>query len=347
MSAASSFRGFETIVDAGDGVDVLELRGGDTPRLEPTKPGRPSTVAVPSRSRLSKLRPELPTLTEAWMNTPWVSQLPSSVQSGNTMPRSYAQAAAPPCKLLTARASTAGSATRRRADAVTPRRLEPVAAVPAVDPAMLPAAGTRGKARYPHVRLFPHAPNQQSIIDQIVFGRDMDQSGEDQVDEEFIVMFNGCAGKPSWEPVDAHGSGRTASQDQTAPGLPLCADELARHRGKHKMKGVPAAQSVVDKVVFGAANTEDEAHKDFWDLYSREVAGRPSWKEQTRALRQLEAPPGKRAPGESDTRNKRGQSSKPRKARIARPRPKVSSVLPQVPATGLSAEVEGGMLPRG
>merc|ERR1712060_278649 len=48
------------------------------------------------------------------------------------------------------------------------------------------------------VRLFPNSPQQQSVVDQVVFGRDMDFSGETQFDEEFTHMFQGSAGRPSW-----------------------------------------------------------------------------------------------------------------------------------------------------
>jgi len=326
-------------VEVGKIADVLVLRGGDTPRLELTRPVRPNTVAGPTGSRLGKTRPDLPNLTEAWMNVQSGSQPPSSLHSGSyIMLSSRSQvkrpgtAAVPPSKFLSGRSSIASGVTPRGA---TPRRLEPVAAVSAVDPAMLPAAGTRTHKQNSHMRLFPHAPNQQSIIDSVVFGRDIDQSGEEQFDEEFIVMFNGCAGKPSWEAVDFHE--RPTVQDRTDAAA-ASTNLMHRARGKHKLAGVPASQSAVDKVVFGRETVEDEFHKEFWDAYDRDVAGRPSWKQETRALRQLPTPPGKRPHRDRPTR-RRGQKPKPWAGSLTKWKQQASAMLPQLPETpGQSAE---------
>lgn len=48
------------------------------------------------------------------------------------------------------------------------------------------------------VRTFENSPMMQSTVDQVVFGRDMDYSGETKFDDEFIHMYVGSAGKPSW-----------------------------------------------------------------------------------------------------------------------------------------------------
>lgn len=45
---------------------------------------------------------------------------------------------------------------------------------------------------------FPNTPMMQSTVDQVVFGRDMDMSGEEKFDEDFIKMFEGSYGQPSW-----------------------------------------------------------------------------------------------------------------------------------------------------
>jgi hypothetical protein len=47
-------------------------------------------------------------------------------------------------------------------------------------------------------RKFPNAPTMQSSVDQVVFNRDMDFSGEAMFDDDFAVMFAGSAGLPSW-----------------------------------------------------------------------------------------------------------------------------------------------------
>lgn len=48
------------------------------------------------------------------------------------------------------------------------------------------------------VRKYQNTPMMQSTVDQVVFNRDMDFSGEDKFDEEFTSMFIGMAGQPSW-----------------------------------------------------------------------------------------------------------------------------------------------------
>mmetsp|Transcript_40156 Transcript_40156/g.73016 ORF Transcript_40156/g.73016 Transcript_40156/m.73016 type:complete len:470 (-) Transcript_40156:70-1479(-) len=48
------------------------------------------------------------------------------------------------------------------------------------------------------VRTFQNTPMMQSTVDQVVFNRDMDYSGEEKFDEEFTQMFDGMAGMPSW-----------------------------------------------------------------------------------------------------------------------------------------------------
>lgn len=47
-------------------------------------------------------------------------------------------------------------------------------------------------------RSYPNSPYTQSTVDQVVFGHDMDFSGDTKFDDEFIEMFNDCRGVPSW-----------------------------------------------------------------------------------------------------------------------------------------------------
>jgi len=49
------------------------------------------------------------------------------------------------------------------------------------------------------VKKFANSPMMQSTVDQVVLGRDTDFSGETKFDVEFTAMFDGCAGKASWE----------------------------------------------------------------------------------------------------------------------------------------------------
>eukprot|EP00929_Paragymnodinium_shiwhaense_P008852 TRINITY_DN112825_c0_g1_i1.p1 TRINITY_DN112825_c0_g1~~TRINITY_DN112825_c0_g1_i1.p1 ORF type:complete len:509 (+),score=123.51 TRINITY_DN112825_c0_g1_i1:52-1578(+) len=48
------------------------------------------------------------------------------------------------------------------------------------------------------VKKFRNAPMLQSSVDQVVFNRDMDFSGGSKFDDEFIALFDGCVGLPSW-----------------------------------------------------------------------------------------------------------------------------------------------------
>mmetsp|Transcript_117854 Transcript_117854/g.334158 ORF Transcript_117854/g.334158 Transcript_117854/m.334158 type:complete len:185 (-) Transcript_117854:188-742(-) len=103
-------------------------------------------------------------------------------------------------------------------------------------------------------RMFENAPMTQSIVDQVVFNRDMDFSGEEQFDEEFMVMFTGSAGQMS---------GSTDRQP----------------RGKRTYQNAPNTQSVVDQVVFGRDmdfSGETQYDKEFIDALYKDAAGRLS-----------------------------------------------------------------------
>merc|ERR1740138_1070467 len=58
-------------------------------------------------------------------------------------------------------------------------------------------SGAEG-ARPRGVRLFPNAPLNQSVVDTIVFGRDMDLSGNSRFGREYGTIHEGAAGSPSW-----------------------------------------------------------------------------------------------------------------------------------------------------
>jgi len=73
----------------------------------------------------------------------------------------------------------------------------------------------------------PNAPTMQSVVDQVVFGRDMDFSGEDQFDEEYMAMF--CQGAAGMRSDEFRGT----------------------QRGQRMFPNAPTMQSVVDQIVFG------------------------------------------------------------------------------------------------
>merc|ERR1719491_287870 len=51
------------------------------------------------------------------------------------------------------------------------------------------------------IRPFPNVPTMKSVVDQVVFGRDMDCSGEEQFDEDYQCMYRGAAGRPAMGPL--------------------------------------------------------------------------------------------------------------------------------------------------
>lgn len=60
---------------------------------------------------------------------------------------------------------------------------------------------TRGKFFNSHrgsVRTYHNTPMMQSSVDQAVFNRDMDFSGDSKFDQNFMALYKGCAGMSSW-----------------------------------------------------------------------------------------------------------------------------------------------------
>mmetsp|Transcript_105765 Transcript_105765/g.165059 ORF Transcript_105765/g.165059 Transcript_105765/m.165059 type:complete len:201 (-) Transcript_105765:177-779(-) len=101
-------------------------------------------------------------------------------------------------------------------------------------------------------RCFSNAPAQQSIVDQVVFGRDMDASGEDQYDDNFMAMFKDAVG--------------------------ITREVLDRPKSIKVFPCIPTMQSVVDQVVFGRDmdfSGEDQFDEEFMAMFVG-AAGRPS-----------------------------------------------------------------------
>merc|ERR1712232_524572 len=94
-------------------------------------------------------------------------------------------------------------------------------------------------------RVYPSAPTRQSVVDNVVFGRDMDNSGEEQFDDEFMCMFKG-------------GAGATSGVVENHP------------KGLRPFPNAPTMQSVVDSVVFGRdmdGSGETQFDGDFLKMY--------------------------------------------------------------------------------
>lgn len=103
------------------------------------------------------------------------------------------------------------------------------------------------------VKVFPNAPMMQSDVDKVVFGRDLDLSGDTQFDPEFTVMYDGMRGYPSW---------------------------VSRPpRSKKLYANSPMQQSTVDQVVFGRDmdySGETKFDREFTQMFDGH-AGLPSW----------------------------------------------------------------------
>mmetsp|Transcript_95014 Transcript_95014/g.174149 ORF Transcript_95014/g.174149 Transcript_95014/m.174149 type:complete len:180 (-) Transcript_95014:101-640(-) len=94
-------------------------------------------------------------------------------------------------------------------------------------------------------KCYPNAPTLQSIVDQIVFGRDMDMSGEDQFDEEFMCMFKGACGAQSGVLEN-------------------------RVQAKRTYENAPNQQSIVDQLVFNRDmdfSGETQYDEEFLHMY--------------------------------------------------------------------------------
>ncbi|CAE8592301.1 unnamed protein product, partial [Polarella glacialis] len=114
-------------------------------------------------------------------------------------------------------------------------------------------------------KTFPNAPNMKSMVDEayswqlrplgplkIVFGVDIDFSGEDQFDEEFMHLYGRAAG--------------------------ISSTEMSRARGLRTYDSAPGQQSIVDQVVFGRDmdfSRENQHDEDFLSMYT-DRAGKPS-----------------------------------------------------------------------
>lgn len=95
--------------------------------------------------------------------------------------------------------SLAATASMRQRSPSPPRSLATAVTGPGGDELRFVMAGVSPKDRSRTVKLFENAPQTQSLVNQVVFGRDMDVSVETQYDPESTDMFKGSAGKGTWE----------------------------------------------------------------------------------------------------------------------------------------------------
>lgn len=164
------------------------------------------------------------------------------------------------------------------------------------DPAVLPPAGGRLPFRLRSVRAFPSAPNQQSVVDQVVFGQDMDFSGEEKFDQGYLCLFSGCAGMASWDGCTGDAADlrfeeisfkpSNTAVDTTTP------EVKPRRQGKMLVPDAPAQKSIVDTVVFGRDmdSTGDAQFQAAYLGMFHKSAGKPSHFVSPRGLKKCPVP---------------------------------------------------------
>eukprot|EP00931_Biecheleriopsis_adriatica_P055251 TRINITY_DN32611_c0_g1_i1.p1 TRINITY_DN32611_c0_g1~~TRINITY_DN32611_c0_g1_i1.p1 ORF type:complete len:347 (-),score=46.19 TRINITY_DN32611_c0_g1_i1:281-1195(-) len=131
------------------------------------------------------------------------------------------------------------------------------------------------------VRLYPFVPHSKSVVDQVVFGHDIDESGENQFeDPHFLDLFQDRAGRASWKsqlqskqmgPKEDKQVWGPPKDERSAPILPP---------GRRKFHGSPLASSVVDDIVFGhdidQSGNDEERFESMLCMHTG-AAGAPSW----------------------------------------------------------------------
>lgn len=167
---------------------------------------------------------------------------------------------------------------------------------PAGDVARFPPAGRAFPERTRNVRLFDNSPGQQSLVDQVVFGRDVDQSGESQIDPEFITMFDGSAGRGSWTISEKDKAFDTLVRTRGAAAATLA--HPRRPEGKRVYPNARFQQAAVEQVIFGRdadRTAEEPADKEFNSLFDNS-AGRASWVNSSSGIRTFGTGPGQTPP---------------------------------------------------
>lgn len=141
------------------------------------------------------------------------------------------------------------------------------------------------QAKKTGVRLYPFNPHCKSIVDQVVFSHDIDNSGEDHFkDPDFLNMYQDSAGRPSWN-VPISSSKQMRPKADGATWGPQGSRDVPR--GRRLFAGSPLASSVVDNVVFGHdidASGEDGERFDGIAAMNLGAAGCPSWVDRPQGI---------------------------------------------------------------
>jgi len=123
------------------------------------------------------------------------------------------------------------------------------------------------------LRMFPSNVIAQSQVDTVVFGRDVDGSGEEQFDEEYKHMYSDAAGCPSR--VERPKGLKTSPCGYMSTSL-AGQDDVTSKRGLKHFSSANTTGNEFASVVFGvqsngSARTAPEG-----------AAGQPSWATQSR-----------------------------------------------------------------
>lgn len=164
------------------------------------------------------------------------------------------------------------------------------------DPAVMPPAGGRLPLRVRSVRAYPSAPNQQSVVDQVVFGQDMDFSGEEKFDQGYLSLFSGCAGQASWDGCTCDVAELRFEEfhpSKSSRAIEGISEEVKpRRQGKMLVPDAPAQKSIVDSVVFDR-DVDGSGAAQFQVPYLEMFhgsAGKPSHFQSPRGLRRCPVP---------------------------------------------------------
>merc|ERR1719158_2562458 len=103
-----------------------------------------------------------------------------------------------PETILPRRPATVSSPRRPRGRYLSLLGVETCGDMFGIEPASFSIAAGETCLRPSKVRTFNNTPLMKSSVDQVVFNRDVDKSGENKFDEEFIRQFVGMAGLASW-----------------------------------------------------------------------------------------------------------------------------------------------------
>jgi len=183
--------------------------------------------------------------------------------------------------VLTARSSRTGGSLRLAsvADGGAAAEVAPAAALAGPSPraqagpsvvGLRPLGSTDDLPAPSGLRTYPRAPIALSLVDSVVFGRDIDNSGDSYFSEDFCAMFQNRAGQASWNAADLSQGLRTYSHGHSDSGL---IQQVVFGHGQDRPPGQPPP-------------IDERVRSMFSDC-----AGRPSWAASPNRCVKMASPP--------------------------------------------------------